>query len=152
MRVVAATKFHCRDKDFHKISPVHTKRFVAAMCRHDMLLQLVSRRTCSHGVICCLDLLLQLVAQCVPKFQCGVKSLRVSSSMAAQKKSENSKLSIEKRGKLGKFVLKRIEKSIVLSSTQIYSLPAPHLGYNKGYESLVSTFGGFRSTFTVQKK
>ena len=37
-----------------------------AICRcdvsHDMLLQLVSRRTCSHGVICCLDLLLQLVA------------------------------------------------------------------------------------------
>ena len=27
---VAATKFCCRDKDFHKNSPVHTKRFVPA--------------------------------------------------------------------------------------------------------------------------
>ena len=29
-------------KDFHKNSPVHTKRFVAATCRRDMLLQLVA--------------------------------------------------------------------------------------------------------------
>ena len=39
---VAATKFCCRDNDFHKNSQVHTKRFVAAMCRSDMLLQLVA--------------------------------------------------------------------------------------------------------------
>ena len=42
VRLVAATKFCCRDKDFHKISAVHTKRFVAAMCRRNMLLQLVA--------------------------------------------------------------------------------------------------------------
>ena len=41
-RVVAATKFCCRDKDFHENSPVHTKRFVAAMCRRIVLLQLVA--------------------------------------------------------------------------------------------------------------
>ena len=39
---VAATKFCDRDKDYHKISPVHTKRFFAETCRHDMLLQLVA--------------------------------------------------------------------------------------------------------------
>ena len=37
----AATKFCCSDKDFHKRSQVHTKRFVAAKCRHHML-QLLS--------------------------------------------------------------------------------------------------------------
>ena len=42
VRLVGATKFCCRDKDFHKISPVHTKRFVAAVCRRNMLLQLVA--------------------------------------------------------------------------------------------------------------
>ena len=42
VRLVAVTKFCCRDKDFHKISAVHTKRFVAAMCRRNMLLQLVA--------------------------------------------------------------------------------------------------------------
>ena len=36
---VAAIKFCCRDKDFHQISPVHTKRLVAATCCRDMLLQ-----------------------------------------------------------------------------------------------------------------
>ena len=40
--LVAATKFSCRDKDFHQISPVHTRLFVAAMCRRNMLLQLVA--------------------------------------------------------------------------------------------------------------
>ena len=39
---VPATKFFCRNKDFHKNSQIHTKRFVAAMCCSDMLLQLVS--------------------------------------------------------------------------------------------------------------
>ena len=39
---VAATKFRCRDQDFHNNSPVHTKQFVAATCRRDLLLQLVA--------------------------------------------------------------------------------------------------------------
>ena len=39
---VAATKFCCREKDFHRNSPVHTERFVASMCRRNMLLQLVA--------------------------------------------------------------------------------------------------------------
>ena len=43
VRLVAATKFCCSHKDFHKRSPVHTKRFVAAKSRRDMLLQLLSR-------------------------------------------------------------------------------------------------------------
>ena len=43
LRLVAATKFCCGDKDFHKNSPVHTKRFVAATCRLTLLLQLVAR-------------------------------------------------------------------------------------------------------------
>ena len=43
LRLVAATKFCCGDKYFHKNSPVHTKRFVAATCRHTLLLQLVAR-------------------------------------------------------------------------------------------------------------
>ena len=33
VRLVAVTKFCCGDKDFHKYSPVHTKRFVAVTCR-----------------------------------------------------------------------------------------------------------------------
>ena len=32
VRLVAATKFCCSNKDFHKNSPLHTERFVAAMC------------------------------------------------------------------------------------------------------------------------
>ena len=32
LRLTAAAKFRCRDKDFHKNSPVHTKRYVAATC------------------------------------------------------------------------------------------------------------------------
>ena len=44
LRLVAATKkFCCGDKDFHKTSPVHTKRFVAATYRLTVLLQLVAR-------------------------------------------------------------------------------------------------------------
>ena len=43
LQLVAATKFCCGDKDFHKNSPVHTKRFVAATCRLTLLLQLVAR-------------------------------------------------------------------------------------------------------------
>ena len=53
--LVVATKFCCRDKDLHKNSPVHMKRFVHC----DVLLQLVAcpvdTVTCHH------DLLLQLV-------------------------------------------------------------------------------------------
>ena len=33
VRLVAVTKFCCGDKDFHKYSPLHTKRFVAVTCR-----------------------------------------------------------------------------------------------------------------------
>ena len=43
LQLVAATKFCCGDKNFHKNSPVHTKRFVAATCRLTLLLQLVAR-------------------------------------------------------------------------------------------------------------
>ena len=39
----AATKFCCRDKDFHKNSSLHTKRFVAATCHRDMWVQLVAQ-------------------------------------------------------------------------------------------------------------
>ena len=42
VRLVAATKFCCGDKDFHRNSPVHTKRLVAAACRHNVLPQLVA--------------------------------------------------------------------------------------------------------------
>ena len=56
VRLVAATKFCCSDKDFHKNSPVQTKRFVAATCRRDMLLQ--------------------LVAQCVPTFMMNVTRVK----------------------------------------------------------------------------
>ena len=42
LQLVAATKFCCGDKDFHKNSSVHTKRFVAATCRLTLLLQLVA--------------------------------------------------------------------------------------------------------------
>ena len=41
LRLVAATKFCC-SKRFSQNSPVHTKRFVAATCLHDMLLQLIA--------------------------------------------------------------------------------------------------------------
>ena len=56
VRLVAATKFFCSDKDFHKNSPVQTERFVAATCRRDMLLQ--------------------LVAQCVPTFMMNVTGVK----------------------------------------------------------------------------
>ena len=59
VRLVAATKFYCRDKDFHQISPVHTKRFVAAICRRNMLLQLVARPVhteWSVAATCCCNL------------------------------------------------------------------------------------------------
>ena len=37
VRLVAATKFCCSDNDFDLNSPVHTKRFVTATCRRDLL-------------------------------------------------------------------------------------------------------------------
>ena len=41
VRLVAATKFCWGDKDFHKNSPVQTKKIVSAMCWSNVLLQLV---------------------------------------------------------------------------------------------------------------
>ena len=76
-------------------------------------------------------------------------SCRVSSGIVAQK---NRKLRIEKIVKIGNFVFKnrrQIGKSIVVSSTKIAGLPAPHRGYNKGYEFSASMFAGFRSTFAA---
>ena len=58
LRLVAATKFCCGDKDFHKTS-VHTKRFVAATCRRTVLLQLVARPVhmeWSVAATCCCNL------------------------------------------------------------------------------------------------
>ena len=52
-------KFCCRNKDFHKHSPEHTKRFVAVS---PYLVAATSRPTCTHGVIYRRDVLLQLVA------------------------------------------------------------------------------------------
>ena len=40
--IFAATKFCWSDKDFHNSSPGHSKQFVAAKCRRDMMLQLLS--------------------------------------------------------------------------------------------------------------
>ena len=59
LRLVATTKFCCGDKDFHKNSPVHTKQFVAAMCRLTLLLQLVARPVhmeWSVAATCCCNL------------------------------------------------------------------------------------------------
>ena len=59
LRLVAAKKFCCGDRDFHKNSPPHTKRFVAATCRRDMLLQLVARplhMEWSVAATCCCNL------------------------------------------------------------------------------------------------
>ena len=57
---VAATKRLLQGQRFiHKISPVHTKRFVAAMCRRNMLLQLVAgpvHTEWSVAVTCCCNL------------------------------------------------------------------------------------------------
>ena len=49
-RFVVVTKLCCRDKDFYKNSPVHTKQLVAAMCHS--LLHLVAQPVCTQGVIC----------------------------------------------------------------------------------------------------
>ena len=68
---------------------------------------------------------------------------------------KNRKLRIEKIGKLGNFALKnrrKIRKLKVLLSTKIYSYPAPHKGYNKGYESSDSMFTGCTSTVAAKKE
>ena len=69
------------------------------------------------------------------------------------KKEENRKLRIEKIGKIGNFALKNEEKNRKIKSTFVDkdSLPAPHKGYNKGYESSDSMFTGFRSTLAAKK-
>ena len=68
--------------------------------------------------------------------------------MVAQK---NRKLRIEKIGKIGNFVLKNRRKMGKSISTFVHkdSLPVPHQGYNKGYESSACTFEGFGSTFAT---
>ena len=73
-----------------------------------------------------------------------VQLYRVSSAMDVQK---NRKLRIETIGKIRNFVLKNRK----INSTFVHkdSLPAPHQGCNKGYESSASTFVGFRSTFVA---
>ena len=63
LRLVAATKFCCGDKDFHKNSPVHTMRFVAATCRLTLLLQLVARPVHMEWYVaatCCCNLSLSV--------------------------------------------------------------------------------------------
>ena len=49
LRLVAATKLCCGDKDFHKNFPAHTTRFVAATCRCNVLLQLVAKCVPTKG-------------------------------------------------------------------------------------------------------
>lgn len=55
----AVTKFCCRDEDFHKNYPVHAKRFVAAMCHCDMLLQLYWPLPVRLPVLCFMILIVQ---------------------------------------------------------------------------------------------
>ena len=67
--LVAATKFRWGDKDFHKNSPdtrSDLSWFVAVTCLSPHHVAATSCPTCSHGVICRRDVLLQLVALCVP--------------------------------------------------------------------------------------
>ena len=66
LRLIAVTKFCCGDKDFPKNSPVHTKRFVAAMCRRNVLLQLVARPVHTEWSVastCCCNLSPDLYTQ-----------------------------------------------------------------------------------------
>ena len=75
----------------------------------------------------------------------------MSSAMVVKKKKEIAKLRIEKIGKIGNFVFKNTEKTRKINTTFVDkdSLPAPHPGYNKGYQSSASMFAGFRSTFVA---
>ena len=59
VRLVAATKLCCREKDFRKNSPVHTRRFVVATCRRNVFLQLVDgplHMEWSVAATCCCNL------------------------------------------------------------------------------------------------
>ena len=59
VQLVGAIKFCCRDKDFHKNSPIHTKRFVAVMCHCKVLLQLVTQPVHTEWSVasnCCCNL------------------------------------------------------------------------------------------------
>ena len=83
---------------------------------------------------------------------CGKKHLAgCPGAWLLKKNRKNRKLGIEKIGKIGNFVLKRIkyEKNRKINSTfvDIDDHPAPHQDYNKGQESLAFTFAGFRPTF-----
>ena len=63
LQLVAAKKFFCGDKNFHKNSPVHTKRFGAATCRLTLLLQLVTwpvHTEWSVAATCCSNLSLSV--------------------------------------------------------------------------------------------
>ena len=59
-----------------------------------------------------------------------------------------------KLGKTGNFAFKNRRKNRKIKSTFVDkdSLPAPHQGYNKGYEFSDSMFTGFRSTFAAKKE
>ena len=66
LRLIAVTKFCCGDNDFPKNSPVHTERFVAAMCRRNVLLQLVARPVHTEWSVastCCCNLSPDLYTQ-----------------------------------------------------------------------------------------
>ena len=56
LKLVTATKFCCRDKDFHKNSPVHMKRF------DNMLRQLVTKLVDKEWTSSHHDVLLRLIA------------------------------------------------------------------------------------------
>ena len=59
VQLVGVIKFCCRDKDFHKNSPVHTKQFVTVMCHCKVLLQLVTQPVhteWSVSTTCCCNL------------------------------------------------------------------------------------------------
>ena len=59
LRLVTAKKLCCGDKDFHKNSQVHMKRFVAVTCRLTVLLQLVAQPVhmeWSVAATCCCNL------------------------------------------------------------------------------------------------
>ena len=79
VRLVAATKFCCRDEDFYKISLVHTKLFDAALCRRNMLLQLVARSVHIEWCVaatCCRNLSPRVKRHVAATLR-GNKSLRV---------------------------------------------------------------------------
>ena len=59
VQLVGAIKFCCQDKDFHKNSPGHTKRFVTMMCHCKVLLQLGTQplnMEWSVATACCCNL------------------------------------------------------------------------------------------------